>query len=221
VRGFATKFYTNEGNWDLVGNNIPVFFIQDPMKFPDLVHSVKEAPDRGFPQAQSAHGNFWDFISLSPEAVHMTLWQISDRTIPRSLRFMDGFGVHTFRLINAKGKSHFVKFHWKPRQGVQSVEWNEAVKINGADPDFHRRDMWEAIDAGDFPQWDLGIQVFDDDFAHAKFIGWTPGADPLLRAVGVMDRRDDGVIALEEKTVSDFAEHCRTLRFWPREDAMM
>ncbi len=167
VRGFATKFYTQEGNWDLVGNNIPVFFIQDAIKFPDLVHSVKEAPDRGFPQAQSAHDNFWDFISLSPEAVHTTMWQMSDRAIPRSFRFMEGFGVHTFRLVNADGKSHYVKFHWKPRQGLQSVVWNEAVKINGADPDFHRRDMWDAIDAGDFPQWDLGIQVFDDDFADS------------------------------------------------------
>ncbi|MFD2740078.1 catalase [Sulfitobacter aestuarii] len=165
VRGFATKFYTQEGNWDLVGNNIPVFFIQDAIKFPDLVHSVKAAPDRGFPQAQSAHDNFWDFISLSPEAVHMTLWTMSDRAIPRSFRFMEGFGVHTFRLVNAKGKSHYVKFHWKPRQGLQSVVWNEALKINGADPDFHRRDMWDAIDAGDYPRWDLGIQVFDDDFA--------------------------------------------------------
>jgi catalase len=167
VRGFAVKFYTGEGNWDLVGNNMPVFFIQDAMKFPDLVHSVKPAPDRGFPQAQSAHDNFWDFISLSPKAVHMTLWTMSDRAIPRSLRFMEGFGVHTFRLINAEGKSHFVKFHWKPKQGLQSVVWNEALKINGADPDFHRRDMWNAIDAGDYPQWDLGIQVFDDDFADA------------------------------------------------------
>jgi len=167
VRGFATKFYTQEGNWDLVGNNIPVFFIQDAIKFPDLIHSVKPAPDRGFPQAQSAHDNFWDFISLSPEAIHMTLWQMSDRAIPRSLRFMEGFGVHTFRLVNAEGKSHYVKFHWKPRQGLQSVVWNEALKINGADPDFHRRDMWDAIDAGDFPQWDLGIQVFDDAFADS------------------------------------------------------
>lgn len=167
VRGFATKFYTQEGNWDLVGNNIPVFFIQDAIKFPDLIHSVKEAPDRGFPQAQSAHDNFWDFASLSPESVHMTLWQMSDRAIPRSFRFMEGFGVHTFRLVNAEGKSHYVKFHWKPRQGLQSVVWNEALKINGADPDFHRRDMWDAIDAGDFPQWDLGIQVFDDEFADA------------------------------------------------------
>ncbi len=165
VRGFATKFYTNEGNWDLVGNNIPVFFIQDAIKFPDLIHSVKSAPDRGFPQAQSAHDNFWDFISLSPEAVHTVMWTMSDRAIPRSFRFMEGFGVHTFRLVNADGESHFVKFHWKPRQGLQSVVWNEAVKINGADPDFHRRDMWAAIDSGDFPQWDLGIQVFDDTFA--------------------------------------------------------
>ena len=165
VRGFAVKFYTQEGNWDLVGNNIPVFFIQDAIKFPDLIHSVKPAPDRGFPQAQSAHDNFWDFVSLSPEATHMTVWAMSDRAIPRSLRFMEGFGVHTFRLINAKGESHYVKFHWKPRQGMQSVVWNEALKINGMDPDFHRRDMWDAIDSGDYPQWDLGIQVFDDEFA--------------------------------------------------------
>ena len=167
VRGFATKFYTKEGNWDLVGNNIPVFFIQDAIKFPDLIHSVKPAPDRGFPQAQSAHDNFWDFISLSPEAIHMAMWTMSDRAIPRSLRFMEGFGVHTFRLVNAEGKSHYVKFHWKPKQGMQSVVWNEALKINGADPDFHRRDMWDAIDMGDYPQWDLGIQVFDDDFADS------------------------------------------------------
>ena len=166
VRGFAVKFYTDEGNWDLVGNNIPVFFIQDAIKFPDLIHSVKPAPDRGFPQAQSAHDNFWDFASLSPESMHMVMWQMSDRTIPRSLRFMEGFGVHTFRLVNAEGKSHFVKFHWKPKQGMQSVIWNEALKINGMDPDFHRRDMWNAIDAGDYPQWDLGVQIFDEEFAE-------------------------------------------------------
>lgn len=165
VRGFATKFYTKAGNWDLVGNNIPVFFIQDAIKFPDLIHSVKPAPDRDFPQAQSAHDNFWDFVSLSPEATHMLLWIMSDRAIPRSFRFMEGFGVHTFKLVNANGKATFVKFHWKPRQGLQSVAWNEALKINGMDPDFHRRDMWNAIDAGDFPQWDLGIQTFDDEFA--------------------------------------------------------
>ena len=165
VRGFAVKFYTQEGNWDLVGNNIPVFFIQDAIKFPDLVHSVKQAPDRGFPQAQSAHDNFWDFISLMPEATHMVMWTMSDRAIPRSFRFMEGFGVHTFRLVNAAGTSTFVKFHWKPKLGLQSVVWNEAVKINGADPDFHRRDLWDAINSGDHPEWELGMQLFDDDFA--------------------------------------------------------
>ena len=165
VRGFAVKFYTQEGNWDLVGNNIPVFFIQDAIKFPDLVHAVKQEPDRGFPQAQSAHDNFWDFISLMPEATHMVMWMMSDRAIPRSFRFMEGFGVHTFRLVNAAGESTFVKFHWKPKLGLQSVVWNEAVKINGADPDFHRRDLWDAIESGDFPEWELGVQVFDEAFA--------------------------------------------------------
>lgn len=165
VRGFAVKLYTKEGNWDLVGNNIPVFFIQDAMKFPDLVHSAKPEPDRGFPQAQTAHDNFWDFMSLTPEAMHMVMWIMSDRAIPRSLRFMEGFGVHTFRLVNAKGESSFVKFHWKPKYGLQSVLWDEAVKINGADPDFHRRDMWESIEAGDYPEWELGLQVFDEAFA--------------------------------------------------------
>jgi catalase len=165
VRGFAVKLYTRQGNWDIVGNNIPVFFIQDAIKFPDLVHAVKDEPDRGFPQAQSAHDNFWDFASLSPEAWHMIMWQMSDRTIPRSFRTMEGFGVHSFRLVNAAGDSTFVKFHWKPRQGLQSVLWNEAVKINGADPDFHRRDMWQSIESGDFPQWDLGVQLFDQKTA--------------------------------------------------------
>jgi catalase len=165
VRGFAVKFYTEEGNWDLVGNNIPVFFIQDAIKFPDLVHAVKPAPDRDFPQAQSAHDNFWDFISLTPEAMHMVMWQMSDRTIPRSFTTMEGFGVHTFRFVSADGASTFVKFHWKPRMGLQSVVWDEAVKSNGADPDRHRRDLWDAIGRGDFPQWDLGVQMFDQDFA--------------------------------------------------------
>ena len=167
VRGFAVKFYTKEGNWDLVGNNIPVFFIQDAVKFPDLVHAVKEEPDRAFPQAQSAHDNFWDFASLMPEAWHMVMWQMSDRTIPRSFRTIEGFGVHSFRLVDKEGKSTFVKFHWKPRQGLQSVLWNEAVKINGADPDFHRRDLWEAIEGGDFPKWDLGVQLFDQETADS------------------------------------------------------
>jgi len=165
VRGFAVKIYTQEGNWDLVGNNIPVFFIQDAIKFPDLIHAAQPAPDRGFPQAQTAHDNFWDFISLTPESMHMVMWIMSDRAIPRSFRFMEGFGVHTFRLINQDGKSTFVKFHWKPKQGLQSVLWDEAVKINGADPDYHRRDLWSAIQSGDFPEWELGLQLFDEEFA--------------------------------------------------------
>jgi len=165
VRGFATKFYTKEGNWDLVGNNIPVFFIQDPIKFPDLIHAAKQEPDRGFPQAATAHDNFWDFVSLMPESTHMLMWAMSDRAIPRSFRFMEGFGVHTFRLVNEAGRSTFVKFHWKPVLGLQSVMWNEALKINGYDPDFHRRDLWDAIGDGHFPEWELGVQLFDDDFA--------------------------------------------------------
>ncbi len=165
VRGFAVKFYTKEGNWDLVGNNIPVFFIQDAIKFPDLIHAVKDEPDRGFPQAQSAHDNFWDFVSLMPESMHMIMWIMSDRAIPRSFRFMEGFGVHTFRLVDARGHSTFVKFHWKPNLGLQSVVWNEAVKINGADPDFHRRDLWNAVQSGDFPEWELCLQTFDQKFA--------------------------------------------------------
>lgn len=167
VRGFAVKIYTREGNWDLVGNNIPVFFIQDAIKFPDVIHAVKPEPDRAFPQAQSAHDNFWDFISLTPESMHMIMWVMSDRAIPRSFRFMEGFGVHTFRLLNAKDESTFVKFIWKPKLGLQSVVWNEAVKINGADPDFHRRDLWQAIQSGDFPEWELCVQLFDQDFADS------------------------------------------------------
>jgi catalase len=166
VRGFAVKLYTQEGNWDIVGNNIPVFFIQDAIKFPDIIHSAKEEPDSGFPQAQTAHDNFWDFISLSPETTHMAMWIMSDRAIPRSFRFMEGFGVHTFRLINAEGKSTFVKFHWKPLLGLQSVLWSEAVKINGADPDFHRRDLWNALNSDNPAVWELGLQLFDDAFAQ-------------------------------------------------------
>ncbi|WP_411034009.1 catalase [Shinella sp. BYT-45] len=165
VRGFAVKIYTKEGNWDLVGNNIPVFFIQDAIKFPDIIHAVKPEPDRAFPQAQSAHDNFWDFISLTPESMHMIMWVMSDRAIPRSFRFMEGFGVHTFRFVNARDEATFVKFHWKPKLGLQSVAWNEAVKINGADPDFHRRDLWQAIQSGNFPEWELCVQLFDQDFA--------------------------------------------------------
>jgi catalase len=167
VRGFATKFYTDEGNWDLVGNNMPVFFIQDAMKFPDLVHSVKPEPHNAMPQAASAHDTFWDFASLSPEITHMLMWVMSDRAIPRSFRTMQGFGVHTFRLVNADGAAHFCKFHWTPLQGTHSVVWDEAVKISGADPDFHRRDLWEAIEAGQFPEYELGLQIFTPEQAAA------------------------------------------------------
>ncbi len=207
VRGFAVKLYTQEGNWDLVGNNIPVFFIQDAIKFPDMVHAAKQEPDRGFPQAQTAHDNFWDFISLTPESMHMVMWIMSDRAIPRSFRFMEGFGVHTFRLINAEGKSTFVKFHWKPKLGLQSVVWNEAVKINGADPDFHRRDLWTAIQMGDYPEWELGLQIFDEEFAErfafdvldaTKII---PEEEVPIRRVGrlVLDRCVDNFFAETEQ----------------------
>ena len=207
VRGFAAKFYTKEGNWDIVANNIPVFFIQDAIKFPDLVHAAKQTPDRGFPQAQTAHDNFWDFISLTPESMHMIMWVMSDRAIPRSFRFMEGFGVHSFRLINAEGKGTFVKFHFKPKQGLQSVMWNEALKINGADPDFHRRDLWDAIDLGSPPEWDFGVQIFDEDFADqfefdvldpTKII---PEEQVPVRRIGsfVLDGRVDNFFAETEQ----------------------
>lgn len=165
VRGFSVKFYTKQGNWDLVGNNIPVFFIQDAIKFPDLIHAAKMEADRGFPQAATAHDTFWDFIGLTPESMHMVMWIMSDRTLPRSLTTMEGFGVHTFRLIDKQGRSTFVKFHWKPKAGLQSTLWDETVKITGADPDFHRRDLFERIQRGDFPEWELGVQLFDQTFA--------------------------------------------------------
>ena len=167
VRGFAVKFYTDEGNWDLVGNNIPVFFIQDAIKFPDLIHAVKPEADRMFPQAATAHDTFWDFVSLMPESTHMLMWAMSDFTLPRSFRTMQGFGVHTFRFVNAAGEPTFVKFHWRPKQGTQSTTWDEAVKISGADPDFQRRDLWEAIDKGDFPEWEFAIQAFDLETAES------------------------------------------------------
>ena len=166
VRGFAVKFYTDEGNYDLVGNNIPVFFIQDAIKFPDLIHSVKPEPNNEIPQAASAHDTFWDFISLMPESMHMIMWVMSDRAIPRSLRMMEGFGIHTFRFINEAGKSTFVKFHWKPKLGVHSVAWNEAQKISGFDSDFHRRDLFEAIENGAFPEWELGVQIVAEEDEH-------------------------------------------------------
>ncbi|MEO6624558.1 MAG: catalase [Burkholderiaceae bacterium] len=166
VRGFAVKFYTDEGNWDLVGNNMPVFFIQDAMKFPDLVHAVKPEPNNGMPQAGSAHNTFWDFVSLMPESTHMLMWVMSDRAIPRSYATMQGFGVHSYRLVNEQGQSVFVKFHWNPKAGTHSLVWDEAVKISGADPDYHRRDLWERIEAGAYPEYELGFQLFSEEQAE-------------------------------------------------------
>ena len=163
VRGFAVKFYSDEGIWDLVGNNMPVFFIQDAIKFPDLIHAVKPEPNNEIPQAASAHDTFWDFVSLTPESAHMLMWVMSDRALPRSFAMMEGFGVHTFRLVNAAGKARFVKFHWKPIKGVKSLVWDEAQKISGKDPDFHRRDLFEAIERGDYPEWELGLQIVEEE----------------------------------------------------------
>lgn len=207
VRGFAVKFYTTEGNWDLVGNNLPVFFIQDAMKFPDLVHAVKMEADRGYPQAGSAHDTFWDFVSLMPEATHMVMWAMSDRTLPRSLRMMEGFGVHTFRLLDANDRSTFVKFHWRPRLGLQSTCWDEAVKIAGADNDYHRRDLHEAIARGAYPEWQLGVQLLSQEQADAlpfdvldatKLI---PEEVVPVRVVGrlVLDRNPDNFFAETEQ----------------------
>jgi len=207
VRGFAVKFYTKEGNWDLVGNNIPVFFIQDAIKFPDLIHAVKMEPDRGFPQAASAHDTFWDFISLTPESLHMIMWAMSDRTIPRSLRMIEGFGIHSFRLLDADGNSTFVKFHWRPKLGLQSTVWDEAVKLAGADPDFHRRDLFEAIQQGDFPEWELGVQLFTEEeadkfpFDHLDSTKLIPEELVPLKIVGrmVLDRWPDNFFAETEQ----------------------
>ena len=204
VRGFAVKFYTKEGNWDLVGNDIPVFFIQDAIKFPDLIHAVKQEQDRGFPQAQSAHDTFYDYISLTPEAMHMMMWVMSDRGIPRSLRMMDGFGIHTFRLVNADGESTFVKFHWRPKIGSQSVIWDEALKINGADPDFHRRDMWNAIESGNFPEWELSVQLFDQAFAD-KFEFDVLDATKLIPEE-LLPLRPVGRMVLDKNVKNFFAE---------------
>ncbi|MFO1153834.1 MAG: catalase [Rhodospirillales bacterium] len=207
VRGFAVKFYTEEGNFDLVGNNIPVFFIQDAIKFPDLIHSVKPEADRGMPQAASAHDTFWDFASLTPESLHMLMWVMSDRAIPRSYRMMEGFGIHTFRLVNAEGASTFVKFHWRPTIGSQSVIWDEAVKINGADPDFHRRDLWQAIESGAYPEYELGLQVFDEaqaasfDFDVLDATKLVPEEVVPVEIVGklVLDRNPDNFFAETEQ----------------------
>src|SRR6476646_6487027 len=207
VRGFAVKFYTDEGNWDLVGNNIPVFFIQDAMKFPDLVHAAKPEPHFAMPQAATAHDTFWDFASLMPEITHMLMWAMSDRAIPRSYRMMQGFGVHPYRLINAEGESRFVKFHWNPKAGTHSLLWDEAVKISGADPDFHRRDLWEAIESGAYPEWELGLQVFTEEEAD-KFSFDVLDATKIVpeelvpvRKVGrmVLDRNPDNFFAETEQ----------------------
>jgi catalase len=207
VRGFAVKFYTDEGNWDLVGNNMPVFFVQDAIKFPDLVHAVKPEPHHGMPQAASAHDTFWDFVSLMPESTHMLCWLMSDRAIPRSYRMMQGFGVHTFRFVNAEGAGTFVKFHFTPVAGVKSLVWDEAVKIAGADPDYHRRDLWEAIEAGACPEWTLGVQLFTEEQAET----WSFDVlDPTklvpeelvpVQAVGrlVLDRNPDNFFAETEQ----------------------
>jgi catalase len=207
VRGFAVKLYTKEGNWDLVGNNIPVFFIQDGIKFPDLIHAVKMEPDRGFPQAATAHDTFWDFISLTPESMHMVMWIMSDRTLPRSLRMIEGFGIHSFRLRSASGESTFVKFHWRPKLGLQSTIWDEAVKIAGADPDFHRRDMFDAITSGAFPEWELSVQLFTQEeadafpFDHLDATKLIPEELVPLKVIGrmVLDRWPDNFFAETEQ----------------------
>jgi catalase len=207
VRGFAVKFYTREGNWDLVGNNIPVFFIQDAIKFPDIIHAVKMEPDRGFPQAATAHDTFWDFISLTPESMHMIMWIMSDRTLPRSLRMIEGFGVHSFRLINAAGDSTFVKFHWRPKLGLQSTIWDETVKIAGADPDFHRRELFEAISDGDFAEWELAVQLFSQEeadtfpFDHLDATKLIPEESVPLQVIGrmVLNRWPDNFFAETEQ----------------------
>ena len=207
VRGFAIKFYTKEGNWDLVGNNIPVFFIQDAIKFPDLIHAVKMEPDRGFPQSATAHDTFWDFISLTPESMHMVMWIMSDRTIPRSLRMIEGFGIHSFRLINEAGQSTFVKFHWRPKLGLQSTIWDETVKICGADQDYHRRDMFEAISTGNFPEWEFAVQLFTQEeadkfpFDHLDPTKLIPEELVPLKVIGrlVLDRWPNNFFAETEQ----------------------
>ena len=221
VRGFAVKFYTDEGNWDLVGNNMPVFFIQDAMKFPDLVHAVKPEPHHQMPQAASAHDTFWDFVSLMPESTHMLLWLMSDRAIPRSYATMQGFGVHSYRLVNADGESVFVKFHWNPKFGTHSLAWDEAVKISGADPDYHRRDLWERIEAGACPEWELGLQVFTEEEAD-RFSFDVLDATKLvpeelvpIRPVGrmVLNRNPDNFFAETEQVAFCTAHVVRGIDF--------
>lgn len=207
VRGFAIKFYTSQGNWDIVGNNVPVFFIQDAIKFPDLIHAVKMEPDRGFPQAASAHDTFWDFISLTPESMHMVMWIMSDRTLARSLRMIEGFGVHSFRLLDAAGHSTFVKFHWRPKLGLQSTVWDETVKIAGADPDFHRRELFDVLSAGEVAEWEFAVQLFTQaeadkfPFNHLDATKLIPEELVPLQVIGrlVLDRWPDNFFAETEQ----------------------
>ncbi|HEX3910100.1 MAG TPA: catalase [Solirubrobacteraceae bacterium] len=221
VRGFAVKFYTREGNYDLVGNNMPVFFIQDGIKFPDFVHAVKPEPRNEIPQAASAHDTLWDFVSLQPETMHMMMWLMSDRALPRSYRMMQGFGVHTFRLVNAEGQGTFVKFHWRPALGTHSLVWDEAQKIAGADPDFNRRDLWDSIEAGDYPTWDLGVQLvpeeqendFDFDLLDATKL--IPEEEVPLRIVGRLElnRNPDNFFAETEQVAFHTANVVRGIDF--------
>lgn len=217
VRGFAVKFYTDEGIWDLVGNNIPIFFIQDAIKFPDLIHAVKPEPNNEIPQAQSAHDTFWDFASLTPETAAMLMWVMSDRALPRSFAMMEGFGIHTFRLVNAKGKSHLVKFHWKPVKGIHSLVWDEAQLLAGKDPDFNRRDMFESIERGDYLEWQFGIQVVDE--ADQLKFGYDlldptkiiPEEDVPVRLIGKMtlNRNPDNYFAETEQVAFHVGMSCR------------
>ncbi|PID22286.1 catalase HPII [Sporosarcina sp. P3] len=207
ARGFAVKFYTQEGNYDLVGNNIPVFFIQDAIKFPDLIHAVKPEPHNEMPQAASAHDTFWDFVANNQESAHMVMWQMSDRAIPRSFRMMEGFGVHTYRFVNDQGEAHFVKFHWKPKLGAHSLVWDEAQKINGKDPDFHRRDLWESIENGNFVEFELGVQLLEEkdeftfDFDILDPTKLWPEEDIPVKIIGKMtlNRNVDNVFAEMEQ----------------------
>lgn len=207
IRGFATKFYTQEGNFDLVGNNTPIFFIQDAIKFPDFVHAVKPEPHNEIPQGQSAHDTFWDYVSLQPETLHNVMWAMSDRGIPRSYRMMEGFGIHSYKMINAEGKSHFVRFHWKPTCGAASLIWDEAQVLTGRDPDFHRRELWESIEAGDYPEYELGLQIipeedeekFDFDILDATKL--IPESLVPVQIVGkmVLDRNPDNYFSETEQ----------------------
>lgn len=204
VRGFAVKFYTEAGNYDLVGNNMPVFFIQDAMKFPDLVHAVKPEPHNEIPQAQSAHDTFWDFVSNNTESAHMMMWKMSDRSLPRSFRMMEGFGVHTFRFVNDEGRAHFVKFHWKPVLGMHAHVWDEVQKLAGKDPDYHRRDLWDAIESGNYPEYELGVQLIpeEDEFTFDFDI-----LDPTkLWPEEIVPVRIIGKLTLNRNTDNFFAE---------------